>query len=92
MHHAPHIAALVVTAITVVAVAGCSDRDASSPEEVDQLAEHEMVEYLPSLVEWKVTAGIWALGLMVFTVALKIALPVFTGKVTVDRESATGGR
>jgi molybdopterin-containing oxidoreductase family membrane subunit len=44
---------------------------------------HEIVEYSPSLVEWKVTAGIWALGLMVYTVALKIAVPVFTGKVTI---------
>jgi molybdopterin-containing oxidoreductase family membrane subunit len=44
---------------------------------------HEIVEYSPSLVEWKVTAGIWALGLLVYTVALKIAIPVFTGKVTI---------
>jgi molybdopterin-containing oxidoreductase family membrane subunit len=41
---------------------------------------HELVEYQPSLVEWKVTAGVWALGLMIYTVALKIALPVFTGR------------
>lgn len=32
---------------------------------------HEIVEYQPSLTEWQVTAGVWALGLMVFTVALK---------------------
>jgi molybdopterin-containing oxidoreductase family membrane subunit len=37
---------------------------------------HEVVEYTPSLVEWQVSAGIWALGLLVYTVALKIALPV----------------
>lgn len=49
---------------------------------------HEMVEYLPSLVEWKVSAGILALGLMVYTVALKIAIPVFTDKVKLD-ESGT---
>ena len=41
---------------------------------------HEVVEYQPSLVEWKVTAGVWALGLMIYTVALKVALPVFTGR------------
>ncbi len=41
---------------------------------------HEIVEYAPSLTEWRVTAGIWAFGLMVFTVALKIAIPIFTGK------------
>ena len=37
---------------------------------------HEVVEYAPSLVEWQISAGIWALGLLVYTAALKIALPV----------------
>jgi Ni/Fe-hydrogenase subunit HybB-like protein len=37
---------------------------------------HEVVEYFPSLVEWQISAGIWAWGLLIFTVALKIALPV----------------
>ena len=37
---------------------------------------HEMVEYTPSLLEWKVTAGIWALGLMIYTLALKIAINI----------------
>ncbi|MFG0316565.1 MAG: sulfate reduction electron transfer complex DsrMKJOP subunit DsrP [Planctomycetota bacterium JB042] len=41
---------------------------------------HEVVEYVPSVVEWKVTAGIWAFGLMVFTVALKVAIPIFSGE------------
>ncbi|MEZ4655763.1 MAG: hypothetical protein R3E12_19800, partial [Candidatus Eisenbacteria bacterium] len=41
---------------------------------------HEIVEYAPSLVEWKITAGIWAFGLMVLTVALKIALPILAGR------------
>jgi len=39
---------------------------------------HEMVEYTPSWTEWKVTAGIWAFGMMVFTVGLKLAVAVFT--------------
>ena len=39
-------------------------------------ALHEIVEYLPSIVEWRIVAGIWALGLMIYTVALKIALPI----------------
>jgi molybdopterin-containing oxidoreductase family membrane subunit len=51
---------------------------------------HEIVEYSPSLVEWQVTAGIWALGLMVYTVALKIAIPVFTGEVQIDRAELSG--
>jgi len=42
---------------------------------------HEMVEYLPSLTEWQVTAGVWAFGLMIYTVALKIAIPIFQGTV-----------
>ncbi len=41
---------------------------------------HEIVEYLPSMVEWKVTAGIWALGLMIYTVALKIGIAIFSGR------------
>jgi molybdopterin-containing oxidoreductase family membrane subunit len=38
---------------------------------------HEIVEYTPSLMEWKVTAGIWAFGLMIYTIGLKAALHVF---------------
>lgn len=40
---------------------------------------HQIVEYSPSLVEWKVSAGIWAFGLMIYTVALKIAIPIMRG-------------
>lgn len=39
---------------------------------------HEIVEYHPSLVEWKVTAGIWALGLLIYTLGLKAAVVVFS--------------
>lgn len=39
---------------------------------------HEIVEYAPSLIEWRVTAGIWALGLLVFTLGLRIASAVLT--------------
>ncbi|MCI0537786.1 MAG: polysulfide reductase NrfD [Verrucomicrobiales bacterium] len=38
---------------------------------------HELVEYKPSLLEWKITAGIWALGLMIYTLSIKIAINVF---------------
>jgi len=38
---------------------------------------HEVVEYLPNLLEWKIMAGIWALGLMVYTLALKITVNTF---------------
>ena len=38
---------------------------------------HEIVEYSPSLAEWKVTAGIWATGMMIYTLGLKAAIAVF---------------
>lgn len=46
---------------------------------------HEVIEYGPSLTEWRVTIGIWAFGLMVLTVALRIALRVLTGRVAIDQ-------
>jgi molybdopterin-containing oxidoreductase family membrane subunit len=49
---------------------------------------HEIVEYAPSLVEWKITAGIWAFGLMVYTLALKIATNIFTARVMKERALA----
>ena len=39
---------------------------------------HEFVEYTPSLSEWKITAGIWALGLLVFSAAIKFVAGVGT--------------
>jgi Ni/Fe-hydrogenase subunit HybB-like protein len=38
---------------------------------------HELVEYQPSLLEWRITAGIWAAGLGIYTIALKVAMNVF---------------
>jgi molybdopterin-containing oxidoreductase family membrane subunit len=42
---------------------------------------HEIVPYTPSLSEWKVTAGVWAFGMMVFAVGLRIALGTMTGEM-----------
>ncbi|HIE96526.1 MAG TPA: polysulfide reductase [Planctomycetes bacterium] len=39
---------------------------------------HEVVEYSPSLVEWKITAGIWAFGLLLLSAMLKLIAAVFT--------------
>ncbi|MBM4396276.1 MAG: polysulfide reductase NrfD [Deltaproteobacteria bacterium] len=50
---------------------------------------HEVVEYTPSVTEWRVTAGIWAFGAMVYTVALKVALPILDGRAA-RRASAAG--
>ena len=40
---------------------------------------HELVEYSPTLVEWKVVVGIWAVGAIIFTLGIKIAVAVFRG-------------
>jgi molybdopterin-containing oxidoreductase family membrane subunit len=39
----------------------------------------EIVEYQPTLVEIGVTAGVWALGLFVLTVLVRVALPIELG-------------
>jgi molybdopterin-containing oxidoreductase family membrane subunit len=41
----------------------------------------EIVEYTPTWVELCVTAGIWALGLFVLTVLIRVALPIELGEV-----------
>jgi len=41
----------------------------------------EIVEYMPSLVELGVTAGVWATGLFVLTVLVKVAIPIELGEV-----------
>lgn len=43
---------------------------------------HEVVEYSPSLTEWKVTAGIWAFGLLLLTAMLKVSVAVFTNQMS----------
>lgn len=41
----------------------------------------EVVEYRPTLVELAVTAGVWAMGLFVLTVLVRVALPIEMGTV-----------
>ncbi|HSA55152.1 MAG TPA: NrfD/PsrC family molybdoenzyme membrane anchor subunit [Gemmatimonadaceae bacterium] len=41
----------------------------------------EIVEYRPTWVELAVTAGVWALGLFVLTVLVRVALPIEMGTV-----------
>ncbi len=50
---------------------------------------HEVIEYLPNRLEWKVTLGIWALGLMVFTIGLKVAIAVFTGRMRANETAVS---
>jgi molybdopterin-containing oxidoreductase family membrane subunit len=51
---------------------------------------HQIVPYSPSETEWKVTAGVWAAGLMVFTVGLRIALHAMTGEMRQAPEPVAG--
>ncbi len=50
---------------------------------------HELVEYAPSLTEWQITAGIWAAGLIIFTLGLKIARAVFVGELRLSTGEET---
>jgi molybdopterin-containing oxidoreductase family membrane subunit len=50
---------------------------------------HEMVEYRPTLTEWKVTAGIWAFGLLIFTAGMKVAIAVFTNEMRLQPAATT---
>ena len=46
---------------------------------------HELIEYSPSLTEWKITAGVWAFGLMILTIGVRLAAPVLLGHVAAER-------
>ncbi len=50
---------------------------------------HEVVEYFPSLTEWRITAGIWAAGLGVLAVGIKLALPVLKGEMRAHAPALT---
>ena len=45
----------------------------------------EMVEYLPTLNEILVCVGIWAFGLLLYTIFVRITVPVVTGRLTSER-------
>jgi molybdopterin-containing oxidoreductase family membrane subunit len=42
----------------------------------------EIYEYIPNLLELTVSFGIWALGLLIFTLLMKVAIPIVTGEFT----------
>lgn len=48
----------------------------------------EIVEYLPTVNEALVTLGIWAGGLLIYTVLVRITVPVLTGRLTYDQAFA----
>ncbi len=45
----------------------------------------EIVEYVPTLNETLVCFGIWAFGLMIYTIFVRITIPVLSGQLTHDR-------
>ncbi len=45
----------------------------------------EIYEYYPTLTELRVAAGIFALGFLVFTLMLKVAVPISLGEFRMDR-------
>ncbi|MGD9688242.1 MAG: sulfate reduction electron transfer complex DsrMKJOP subunit DsrP [Phycisphaerales bacterium] len=45
----------------------------------------EIVEYLPTLNETLVTLGIWAAGLLIYTILVRVTVPVLTGRLTHDQ-------
>ena len=42
----------------------------------------EIYDYMPNLLELMVSFGIWATGLLVFTLLMKVAIPIQTGEFT----------
>lgn len=48
----------------------------------------EIYEYYPTLIELRVAAGVFALGFLVFTLMLKVAVPISLGEFTGGERSA----
>ncbi len=46
----------------------------------------EIVEYVPTVNEILVCVGIWALGLLLYTIFVRITVPVLTGRLTHDSD------
>lgn len=46
----------------------------------------EIVEYTPTLNESLVSIGIGAFGLLIFTILVRVTVPVLSGRLTVDRD------
>ncbi len=46
----------------------------------------DVVEYTPTMNETLVCFGIWAAGLLLYTIFVRISIPVLAGRLTIDRE------
>jgi molybdopterin-containing oxidoreductase family membrane subunit len=40
----------------------------------------EIYEYTPSATEWAIAAGVFGIGFLVFTVLVKVAVPIMQGE------------
>ena len=45
----------------------------------------EIVEYVPTWNEVLVSLGIWAFGILLFTIFVRISIPVLSGRLAIDR-------
>ncbi len=45
----------------------------------------EIVEYYPTFLEIAVCFGIWAFGLLLYTIFVRISVPVLAGELTYDK-------
>jgi len=45
----------------------------------------EIVEYTPTLDETLVCLGIWAFGLLLYTIFVRVSIPALSGQLTIDR-------
>jgi molybdopterin-containing oxidoreductase family membrane subunit len=48
----------------------------------------EIVEYSPSLNETLVCLGIWAFGILCYTVFLRMAIPILQGRIAKNNEGS----
>lgn len=49
----------------------------------------EVVEYSPTLNESLVSLGIWAFGLLVYTILVRVSIPVLSGELTIENGGKT---
>jgi Ni/Fe-hydrogenase subunit HybB-like protein len=49
----------------------------------------EFVEYTPSLNETLICLGIWSFGLLLYTIFLRMAVPILQGRLSKDNEQTT---
>ena len=48
----------------------------------------EIYEYAPSVTEWSIAAGVFGIGFLVFTILVKIAVPILVGEFRAEGASA----